>query len=81
MPLYDYSCARCGKTTERYLPTMDSPTPLCCGEVMTRCVGGGRLLIKMKYPLWGDRIDVIHKAQAQRGERLRYVHPSEVRAT
>jgi hypothetical protein len=37
--------------------------------------------VKMKYPGWIDKIDDIHKAQEQRGERLRFVHPREVGAT
>jgi len=43
-----------------------------------RRVYAGRVLIKGKYPLWVDRIEDIHKAQEDKGEKLRFVHPSEV---
>ena len=76
MPLYDFNCKLCGKTEERLLPLDEKPT--CCGEVMTRLYSMGKVIIKMGYPKWVDRIDDIHKEQAQRGERLRMVHPSEI---
>jgi hypothetical protein len=41
----------------------------------------GKPVIKMGYPAWVDRMEDIHKAQEQRGERLRMIHPSEVQAT
>jgi hypothetical protein len=37
--------------------------------------------IKQGDELWLHRMDDIHKAQAQRGERLRFVHPREIQAT
>lgn len=80
MPLYEYVCAVCGRTAERLLP-MNSPAPLCCGQAMTRQWGGGHLIIKMKFPLWVEKMDDIHKAQEQRGERLRLVQPWEVGAS
>mgnify|MGYP001615385180 CR=1 FL=1 len=79
--IYDYQCGKCHQTTEAYVPTVVSPGPSCCGEVMTRVFTVDVLKIKMKYPLWVDRMDDIHKAQEQRGERLRYVHPKEIGAT
>jgi hypothetical protein len=60
---------------------IDHEKPLCCGEVMTRLYTIDTLKIKMKYPLWVDRIDDINKAQEQRGERLRLPHPKTVGAT
>ena len=80
MPLYDYFCARCGKSAEVYAPSMESLPPVCCGEVMVRRISG-RVLIKMGYPGWINRMDEIHKAQAARGERLRIVEPWEIGAT
>jgi DNA-directed RNA polymerase subunit RPC12/RpoP len=73
MPIYEYVCNRCGRSME----VMGRPmAPDCCGGVMKRCYG--RVLVKVKYPMWIDRIDEIHKAQEQKGERFRFVHPSEV---
>ena len=66
---------------EEILSRMDVSAPVCCGEVMTRKYTMGRMRIKSGYPIWVDRIDDIHKAQADRGERLRMPHPREVRAT
>jgi putative FmdB family regulatory protein len=80
MPLFDYICPKCGKSSERFLP-MNHDKPVCCGEVMTRQYTTEFMKVKMKYPGWIDKIDDIHKAQEQRGERLRFVHPREVGAT
>ena len=77
MPLYDYTCNGCGKTSEVLTP--QEPVPSCCGEVMARAYKGW-VKINLKYPLWVDRMDDIHKAQEQRGERFRYIHPKEVLA-
>ena len=76
MPLYDFTCDNCGKSIEVLLPIQHN-IPACCGSLMRR-VYAGRVLIKEKYPLWVDRMEDIHKAQEQREERLRFVHPSEV---
>lgn len=76
MPLYDFTCDTCGKYEERFLP-IQHDTPMCCGSFMRRVYTGG-VLIKEKYPLWVDRMEDIHKAQEQKGERLRFVHPSEI---
>ena len=76
MPLYDYYCDTCGKAIEAYLP-IKHDIPTCCASPMRRVYAGG-VLIKVKYPLWVDRMDDIHKAQEQRGERLRFVHPKEI---
>ena len=79
MPLYDYRCNCCGKVEETF---QWKPVPVqCCGEVMTRLFTLSGLRIKDGPPLWTGRIDEIHKAQADRGERLRYVYPQEVGAT
>jgi hypothetical protein len=77
MPIYDYICDTCNKYETRYLP-MNHEKPMCCGSVMRRVYNIDILKIKWHYPLWVNRIDDIHKAQEQRGERLRFVHPSEV---
>ena len=76
MPLFDYTCDRCRKTREYYLP-MEHEAPICCGVFMRRLYSG-QIIVKMGYPSWVNRIDDIHKAQAERGERLRYVPPSEI---
>ena len=81
MPLYDYHCNLCGKSREVLLPIGSDEKPACCGEVMTRKYSMDKVIIRMGYPAWVDRIEDIHKAQEQRGERLRMVHPREVRAT
>lgn len=47
---------------------------------MTRRYTVDHVVIKMGAPLWTGRMDDIHKAQSQRGERLRFVHPSEIGA-
>jgi putative FmdB family regulatory protein len=80
MPTYDYTCAKCGQTIEVFRHTRDGKPPECCGEVMTRIYTGG-FLLKWHHPLWVDRMEDIHKAQEQRGERFRRIHPKEVGAT
>lgn len=81
MPLFDFNCRRCGRAEEVFTPKMEVPEPVCCGGVMTRLYSADRMKIKMGYPMWVDRIDDIHKAQADRGEKLRLPHPKEVGAT
>jgi hypothetical protein len=80
MPLYDCICSQCGKTLEVIRP-IGGELPRCCGEVMTRLYSIEAIKIKMKYPMWVDRMDDIHKRQSDKGERLRYIHPKEVGAT
>ncbi len=75
MPLYDFVCPKCDHKLE-VIARMDDKAPTCCGEVMNRLYGN--VFIKIKYPLWVDRISEIHKAQESRGERLRMVFPREV---
>jgi len=78
MPLYAYICPKCGKALDDvYAPLSTTPPPVCCDAPMERRYGGN-LLIKEYSALWIDRMDDIHKAQEQRGERLRIVHPREV---
>lgn len=82
MPLYDFICDTCGKSTELLLP-IQHDTPSCCGlsmrQVYKGFYKGNRFLFSKKgYPRWVDRIEDIHKAQEERGERLRFVHPSEI---
>jgi len=79
MPLYDFACDKCGKTEERFLP-IDHETPVCCNSIMRRVYSVGDIFIKWSPPLWVGRMDDIHKAQEQRGERFRFVHPSEIGA-
>ena len=77
MPLYDFICDTCGNKTERFLP-IRYDIPVCCESPMRRLFNMGNMLVKEKYPLWVDRMEDIHKAQEQRGERFRMIHPSEV---
>ncbi len=79
MPLYDYKCPLCGLVTEVIMSHTDTP-PECCGGVMTRQFSG-EVTIKSGYPLWVDRMEDIGKAQNDRGERRRLVHPKDVGAT
>jgi len=76
MPLYDFKCETC-LTVKEILAYNNNP-PECCGRPMRRIYSIDKQVIKIKYPSWVDRMDDIHKSQAQRGERLRIVHPSEV---
>lgn len=79
MPVYEYCCATCSRILETVSPIGCEP-PVCCGGVMTRRYTVDHVVIKMGAPLWTGRMDDIHKAQSQRGERLRFVHPSEIGA-
>ena len=83
MPIYEFSCEECGNCQEVLAQMGDSP-PTCCGVVMSR-IYSGKVWIRDSHSLTGkrhelfiDRIDEIHKRQADRGERLRLPHPSEV---
>ena len=80
MPVYDFYCEKCGVVREVFA-NMDDPAPDCCGGVMTRRFTVDSLRIKTGYPGFVDRIDEIHKRQADKGERLRLPHPREVMAT
>ena len=82
MPIYDYVCEKCGKRREVVARMGDEP-PSCCGVVMSRTYGlvairDSRSLTGRRSENWIDRMDDIHKRQADKGERLRFVHPSEV---
>ena len=77
VPIFDFGCLKCGQVIE-VLDLSNKGAPTCCGEVMTRRYTVGNLKIKIGYPRWIDRMDDIHKAQADRGERLRMVYPSEI---
>lgn len=83
MPLYNYVCQKCGNRSERIACIGDSP-PECCGTAMKRvfsgsvAIRGSRSLTGKRRERWIDRLDDIHKKQADRGERLRMPHPSEV---
>lgn len=85
MPIYEYKCEKCGNRSEVLVlqPKDDSP-PVCCDTAMIR-IFSGSVAIRDSHSLTGrrnerfiDRMDEIHKRQADRGERLRFVHPSEV---
>ena len=76
MPLYEFTCDKCGKTTET-LAHIGSEPPICC-EAFMRRLYSGEGITKIKYPLWVDRMEDIHKAQEQKGERFRMVHPKEI---
>lgn len=81
MPLYDYLCDVCQETRE-VLASNNVP-PSCCGAVMRRIYGpvsirGSDAITGKRNELFIDRIDEIHKRQEQAGERLTFVHPSEV---
>lgn len=83
MPLYDFLCNTCGRTEEK-LASIGSSPPTCCGVVMKRLYRGSvgirdsKSLTGKRKELWINRMDDIHKAQEDRGERLRLPHPSEV---
>ncbi len=83
MPVYDYECQSCEERKE-VLAQMGDPPPQCCDAVMSRIFIGSvgirdsRAITGVRNELFIDRIDEIHKRQADKGERLRFVHPSEV---
>jgi hypothetical protein len=78
-PLFDWKCEICGNVTERWVPASGTPF-ICCGKPAEKLFPSS-FLIKTGYPIWIDRMDDIHKAQADKGQKLRYVHPKEIRAT
>ena len=80
MPLYPYRCSHCGNQTELW-GSFDHATPICCDEAMERTYQMRVFKIKQGEELWLSRMDEVHKAQADRGERLRFVHPKEISAT
>ena len=80
MPIFDFKCNHCGKVDE-VLVQESGLIPQCCGEVMNRQYTVENHISKYTPPLWVFRMDEIHKAQAQRGERLRMIYPKEVSAT
>jgi hypothetical protein len=80
MPLYDYSCDVCKLTEERFLP-MEHKSPVHCSRNMRRLYTVDHYTIDMGYPAFVDRIEEIHKAQSDRGEKRQFVHPSTVRAS
>jgi putative FmdB family regulatory protein len=80
MPLYDYQCEKCGKT-EEVLALSTDVAPPCCGDTMTRLYTAGDMRVRVGYPIWINRMEEIHKRQADKGQRLSNIHPREVRAT
>ena len=77
MPLYEYECPKCRKALE-IIALMNARPPECCGLPMERKYSGGKVVIKDGVPLFVRRMEEIHKAQEQRGERFRMIHPREV---
>ena len=83
MPVYEYLCRVCGNRSEKIACIDDSP-PECCGTAMSRTFSGSvairdsRSLTGKRNELWINRLDDIHKRQADKGERLRLPHPKEV---
>ena len=82
MPIYEFRCETCEERRE-VLAQMGDAAPNCCGVAMSLVFGSygirdSRSITGTRNELFIDRIDEIHKRQADRGERLRFVHPSEV---
>ena len=82
MPVYDFVCEKCESQRE-VIAQMGEEPPTCCGALMRRTYGSvavrdSRSLTGKRNELWIDRMDEIHKRQADQGERLKFVHPSEV---
>jgi len=81
MPIYEYLCESCERCKE-VGPSAESP-PTCCGVIMRRTystvgIRDSKAITGKRRELWIDRMDEIHKRQADNGERLRFVHPREV---
>ncbi len=78
MPLYDFSCPKCGQKQELFVRSYKIDRATCkCGGIMFRLPPRiGR--IKMGYPIFVDRIDDIQKRQEDRGEKVTLPHPKEV---
>lgn len=81
MPLYEYEC-HCGKCVE-VLNTYEGVSPVCqnCGSEMDRIISAPARIKILNKAGWINRINEIHKRQADKGERLRLPHPKEVRAS
>ena len=83
MPVYEFECCNCGSRSEIIACIGDSP-PECCGTAMIRTFSGSvairdsHSITGKRNELWINRLDDIHKRQADRGERLTLPHPSEV---
>ena len=82
MPVYEFECQKCGSQRE-VISQIGDVVPLCCGGVMTRKYGvvairDSRSITGKRNELWIDRLDDIHKRQADKGERLSLPHPKEV---
>jgi desulfoferrodoxin-like iron-binding protein len=74
LPVFDYRCEFCGKVKEVLIPQGDDH---CCGQPMTRLFTG-HTVVKMGSPMWIDRLEDIGKKQNDRGERRKFVHPSQL---
>jgi len=76
----DYRCEICGETKEVLTP---QGKPECCGHLMTRLYSRsntkGNTVIRMKYPMWIDRLEDTQKAQNDRGEKRKLLYPSQLK--
>ena len=77
MPLFDLKCRECGVIEEHYVSSPDKVIYCRCGGIMDRLFSGS-FLLKMKYPLWVDRLDEHQKRQEERGEKITVPHPSKI---
>ena len=78
MPLFDLECRECGIIEERYVSSPDAQVMKCkCGGIMDKLFSG-KILVKIKHPLWVDRLDDHQKRQEERGETITVPHPSKV---
>ena len=78
MALYDFVCTTCGELIEDCFIWNGTSYPRCCNRPMTIKYSADKLIVKEGMELYIGRMEEIHKAQEQRGERLRQIHPSEV---
>jgi len=89
MITYDYHCQKCSKCFDFswdensikeywFVRTKFADCPEC-GEKSERFIAP--LYRKYTPPLWHNRMTEIHKAQEAKGEKLRFVHPSEIGAS
>lgn len=76
MPTHKYQCVVCGGMTS-FIPE-DKPDQVCwCGGKLVK-TSIGEMQNEHAYPLWVDKVDDIHKEQADKGERLTMVYPWDV---
>jgi predicted nucleic acid-binding Zn ribbon protein len=78
MPVYDFVCGNCGKVMPDTFVWPGQVFPECCNKPMLRKMNPANVVVKQGGELYISRMEDIHKAQAQKGERLRMIHPKEV---